>query len=65
MKEDKIRHAVGIDFGGTFIKMALVNEKGEVRSRAKIPTKEAIGLDGWLDAVAKGMDQLREKKSVG
>jgi len=59
MKEGKIRHAVGVDFGGTFIKMALVNEKGEVRSRAKIPTKETVGLDGWMDAVAKGVEQLR------
>jgi len=63
MKEGKTRHAVGVDFGGTFIKMALVNEKGEVQSRAKIPTKDAVGVDGWMDAVAKGMAQLKEKKS--
>ena len=54
MKEGKLRHAVGVDFGGTFIKMALVNEKGEVRSRAKIPTKEVVGLDKWMDAVYGG-----------
>ena len=65
MKEGKTRHAVGIDFGGTFIKMALVNEKGEVQSRAKIPTKEAVGLDGWMDAVAKGLEQLRGRKGGG
>ena len=65
MKEGKTRHAVGVDFGGTFIKMALVNEKGEVQSRAKIPTKDAAGVDGWMDAVAKGMEQLKEKKGVG
>ncbi len=63
MKEGKTRHAVGVDFGGTFIKMALVNEKGEVQSRAKIPTKDAAGVEGWMDAVAKGMAQLKEKKS--
>jgi glucokinase len=65
MKEGKTRRAVGIDFGGTFIKMALVNEKGEVRSRARIPTEEAKGLDGWMDAVAKGMEQLLGKKGDG
>ena len=61
MKEGKTRHAVGIDFGGTFIKMALVNEKGVIQSRAKIPTKEAVGLDGWMDAVGKGLEQLKGK----
>ena len=65
MKEGKVRHAIGVDFGGTFIKMALVSEKGEVQARAKIPTKEAVGLDGWMDAVAKGMEQLCGKKGVG
>ena len=48
MRESKIRHAVGVDFGGTFIKMALVNEKGDIRSRMKIPTKETAGVDGWM-----------------
>lgn len=58
-----MRHAIGVDFGGTFIKMALVNERGEVKARAKIPTKDAPGLDGWLDAVGRGLEQLKEKKA--
>lgn len=56
-----MRHAIGVDFGGTFIKMARVNERGEVEARAKIPTKEAPGLDGWLDAVGRGLEQLKDK----
>lgn len=65
MKSGKTRHAVGVDFGGTFIKMALVNDKGVVQSRAKIPTKDAVGLDAWMDAVAKGLEQLKGKKDAG
>jgi glucokinase len=65
MKEGKVRHAVGIDFGGTFIKMALVSERGEVKARAKIPTSEAASQEAWLNAVAAGLDQLRGKKSGG
>ncbi|MBU1694101.1 MAG: ROK family protein [Verrucomicrobia bacterium] len=60
-----IRHAIGVDFGGTFIKMALVNERGEVKARVKIPTKEATGQEAWLDAVGRGLEQLREKKTPG
>ncbi|HOW96449.1 MAG TPA: ROK family protein [Kiritimatiellia bacterium] len=58
-----IRHAIGVDFGGTFIKMALVSERGEIKARAKIPTKDAPGLDGWLDAVGRGLEQLKDKKA--
>lgn len=61
MKQAGIRHAVGIDFGGTFIKMALVSERGEVKARTKIPTGEAATQAAWLEAVAKGFDHLRAK----
>ena len=61
MKQAGLRHAVGIDFGGTFIKMALVSERGEVKARAKIPTGEAATQAAWLEAVGKGFDQLRAK----
>ena len=65
MKDGKIRHAIGIDFGGTFIKMALVSERGEVQARVKIPTSEAASQPAWLKAVGGGLDQLRGKKLAG
>ena len=65
MKDGQVRHAVGIDFGGTFIKMALVSEKGEVKARTKISTKEASTQDQWIEAVGRGLDQLKAKKGGG
>jgi glucokinase len=62
---NSIRHAIGVDFGGTFIKMALVNERGEVKARARIPTKDAANPDAWLDAVGRGVESLREKMTPG
>lgn len=64
MKNETIRQAVGIDFGGTFIKMALVTDRGEIRARARIPTREAADPDAWMNAVSKGLDQLEEKAGV-
>ncbi len=62
MKEGQNRHAVGIDFGGTFIKMALVSDQGQVKERAKIPTGGAKTQEAWLDAVGKGLEQVNPQK---
>lgn len=62
MKDGQVRQAVGIDFGGTSIKMALVSEKGEIKARTKISTKEAATQDLWIEAVGRGLDQLKVKK---
>ncbi len=62
MKDEKIRHAIGVDFGGTSVKMALVNDRGEIKARTKFDTREASTQAAWLDAVAKGVEQLISKK---
>ncbi len=58
MKQGKVRRAVGIDFGGTYIKMALVTEEGEIVAKARFPTREITGLESWLDTVAKGIHEM-------
>lgn len=65
MKKDDLRHAVGIDFGGTGVKLALVNEKGEIKARTSFATADAPGKDGWLKAVAEAVQQLRAKAPSG
>jgi glucokinase len=52
------RYAVGIDFGGTFIKMALVDDEGRIVSRRKIPTRQLSGQAAWLDALSGGVKEL-------
>ena len=64
MVKIKVRHAIGIDFGGTYIKMALVSERGEIVAHRKIPTKDAKTVEDWLDAAASGMDYLMEQGDV-
>lgn len=61
MKKEGTRHALGVDFGGTSIKLALVNDLGQVLARTKIATREAAQPDAWLSAVEKGITQIREK----
>jgi glucokinase len=52
------RFALGVDFGGTTIKMGLVNGSGELLERRKIDTSKADTPESWLDAVDRGVDAL-------
>jgi glucokinase len=61
MKETTVRYAIGIDFGGTSVKIALVNEKGQIKARRKIVTKDVAGREAWLDAAAAAIGELRGK----
>ena len=38
MDETKKRCAIGVDFGGTFVKMARVDEQGAIGARASFAT---------------------------
>ncbi|NCC92302.1 MAG: hypothetical protein EOM10_03315, partial [Opitutae bacterium] len=49
MNENKKRCAVGVDFGGTFVKMARVAEDGTIGARASFATTDLKGVEGWLD----------------
>jgi glucokinase len=62
MKSAKHRLAVGIDFGGTRVKMGLVDEAGVILERFEFATSEAGTLQPWLDHVRLGIDRFRRGK---
>ena len=53
MDENKKRCAIGVDFGGTFVKMARVDEHGAIGARASFATTDLQGVPGWLDEVER------------
>lgn len=53
MNENKKRCAIGVDFGGTLVKMARVDERGEIGARASFATTDLKGVPGWLDEVER------------
>lgn len=65
MNTADMRYAVGIDFGGTSVKMALINERGQIKARRKFVTKDVKGPAGWLDRVAKEVDELKAGEAAG
>ena len=58
MKNAKTRHAIGIDFGGTSVKMGLISEKGEIKDSYKFATQEASSQEAWLEAVSAGIHKM-------
>jgi glucokinase len=57
MKEQP-RKAIGVDFGGTSVKLAIVHDSGEVLGKSSIATASLKSVDEWLESVAGGIDVL-------
>lgn len=57
-KQDK-RYAIGVDFGGTSVKIALVDERGTLVSQQRIITEHVRDRKEWLDAVCGAIDKLK------
>jgi len=58
MDENKKRCAIGVDFGGTFVKLARVDEHGAIGARASFATTGLKGVKGWLDEVERHVGAL-------
>jgi glucokinase len=58
MNENQKRCAIGVDFGGTFVKLARVDERGVIGARASFATTGIQGVAGWLDEVARHVEAL-------
>lgn len=52
---DNTRYAIGVDFGGTSVKIALVNAAGELLSEERIETSDVASREAWVDRVANAI----------
>lgn len=51
----KTKYAIGIDLGGTFIKIGIVNEKGKIVKKVEIETKASEGPKEVIKQISKGI----------
>ena len=58
MNENKKRCAIGVDFGGTNVKMARVDDSGRIGARASFATTGLKGVEGWLGEVERHAEAL-------
>lgn len=56
------RKALGIDFGGTSIKIGLVDESGRILEESSFATANAASQSKWLDLVGSRMADCAAKK---
>jgi len=54
----KEKWAIGIDLGGTKIEIALVSNKGEIKSRQRFPTDSTKGYKIVLEHTAKAIEEI-------
>jgi glucokinase len=50
---------IGVDIGGTNLRLALVDSRGGVAAREKLQTDIHLGRDGFLDRLLSGISMLR------
>jgi glucokinase len=61
VKTDERRIALGVDFGGTNVKLGLMDERGQLLARSSMATRDTRDPAGWLDMVAACADSLRNE----
>jgi glucokinase len=57
--------AIGVDLGGTFLKMALLAPDGSIAARETVPTGGVEGFDAVLARMAAGVRRLMERAPAG
>jgi len=54
----------GIDVGGTFTKIGLVDETGNIIAQTKINTKHNDGYEAWLSSISNAINTLAEGNTI-
>lgn len=63
-----MKYVVGVDVGGTYTKIGIVNEQGEIIKKNKINTLHKNGYDAWIDDIictVKEMVSLEKIQALG
>jgi glucokinase len=55
------KYTLGVDLGGTSIKMGIVSEKGKISKKISIESRAADGPDAVVGQIKKGIKQLMDK----
>lgn len=62
-----MKTAIGIDFGGTFVKVGLVNNKGQILKKIDFPTSQASSQKDWLEKISNIIKSFKtlDNKIIG
>jgi glucokinase len=60
----KIKYAIGVDLGGTSIKMGVVSNEGKIKTKLSLPTKAKRGPEFVIKQIVYGIKELEKKSKV-
>lgn len=52
---------VGVDIGGTFVKLYVMDERGEILRKEKVETNYSQGAEGFIQQIAQFINQIKEQ----
>ncbi len=58
------RYAIGVDLGGTNIKVGIVSQKGKIVKKTSLETLAADGPESVINQIKKGVKQIRQKNKL-
>lgn len=61
---DKIKYALGIDLGGTSVKLGLVSNLGKINHKISLPSKAELNPGSVISQVKKGINQILSTSKV-
>lgn len=61
---DKNKYALGVDLGGTSIKLGIVSDLGVILSKMSIPSNAELGPDQVISQIKKGIKQILSQKKI-
>ena len=61
MTKSKDKFAVGVDIGGTNIKLGIISDTGKIVKKALVETKGEGGPDVVVSQIKKGINELLSK----
>lgn len=64
MSKAEKRYAIGVDFGGTSVKIALVDDQGAILSEQRIITEHVKDRNEWLTKVCSAIDALKGPRTI-
>jgi len=62
---DKDQCAIGVDLGGTKVKVALVDGTGKILRKSRMATRTENGPDALVQEITRAVCDLRQEESVG
>ena len=57
-----MKYGLGIDFGGTLLRCAIIDEEGNIVDQIKNPTKECKNKDDLVNKIVEMSNKLDYKK---